>query len=234
MENQGYSWRWRLAQYLELRWWKRYLRRLAWPTYVEAKRRHWRWLLQQVQLEIPPGAKVLEAGCGPAGIFTILDQQEVDAFDPLLSAYQEELPDFHPKDFPYVNFHTAMLERLNAQARYDYLFCLNAINHVAHLPQALQQLHEALKPGGILVLSIDVHVYRLLKYLFRVIPGDALHPQQDGLEDYLRLLSQVGFEIEKNIILKRGWLFHYAAIRAKKNGSAILSIGSHSGNSVKR
>lgn len=221
MENQTYSWRWRLAQFLELRWWRRYLRKLDWNEYVEAKRRHWRKVLVQLDLSLKGSEHVLEAGCGPAGIFTILQQQQVDAIDPLIRNYEEKLPDFSVQQFPYVHFQPIMLEQLTATATYDLVFCFNAINHVDHLEQAVQSLAQSLKPGGTMVISIDVHRHAFLKFIFRLIPGDVLHPQQDSLADYVVLLEKQGLKIEKTQVLKRGWIFNYVAIKAKKKNGSI-------------
>lgn len=221
MENQTYSWRWRLAQFLELRWWRRYLQQLNWPDYVEAKRIHWRKVLTQMELQLLPDERVLDAGCGPAGIFTILQAQKVDAIDPLLQAYEKKLPDFRQNQFPYVHFKTLMLEQMDQMEVYDHVFCLNAINHVADLQRAAESLVQSLKPGGTLLISIDVHRFGLLKFVFRMIPGDVLHPQQDELADYVHLLEKLGLDIEKTLVLKQGWIFNYVVIKAKKkNGSS--------------
>ena len=221
MENQTYSWRWRLAQFLELRWWRRYLQQLNWPDYVEAKRVHWRKVLIQMELQLLPGEQVLDAGCGPAGIFTILEAQKVDAIDPLLEAYEKKLPNFRLNQFPYVHFQGMMLEQLDQMEVYNHVFCLNAINHVADLEKATQRLVQSLKPGGTLLISIDVHRFALLKFIFRIVPGDVLHPQQDDLSDYVVLLEKLGLDLEKKLVLKQGWIFNYVAIKAKKrNGSS--------------
>lgn len=235
MENQTYSWRWRLAQFLELRWWRRYLQQLNWPDYVQAKQVHWRKVLTQMDLHLLPDERVLDAGCGPAGIFTILKDQKVDAIDPLLLAYEEKLPDFRRDQFPYVHFQPLMLEQLDQQEVYDHVFCLNAINHVADLERAARCLIQSLKTAGTLLISIDVHRFALLKFIFRMIPGDVLHPQQDGLADYVHLLEKLGLDIEKTLVLKRGWIFNYVVIKAKKRmAHQPEQVASHSGNSVKR
>ena len=182
---------------------------------------HWRKVLTQVDLHLLPDERVLDAGCGPAGIFTILQAQKVDAIDPLLQDYEKKLPDFQLNQFPYVHFKTQMLEQLDQQEMYDHVFCLNAINHVANLERAAQCLIQSLKPNGTLLISIDVHRFALLKFIFRMIPGDVLHPQQDDLSDYVRLLEKLGLDIEKTLVLKQGWIFNYAVIKAKKkNGSS--------------
>lgn len=233
MENQTYSWRWQLAQFLELRWWRRYLRNLDWNEYVEAKRRHWRKVLAQLDLSLVEGEKVLEAGCGPAGIFTILQQQKVDAIDPLIKEYEEKLPDFSAQQFPYVRFQAMMLEELTATAAYDLVFCFNAINHVDHLERAVQSLAQSLKPTGTMVISIDVHRHAFLKFIFRLIPGDVLHPQQDSLADYVLLLEKQELQIEKTQVLKSGWIFNYVAIKAKKRMAlSPEAVTSHSSKTV--
>jgi len=219
LENQTYSWRWRLAQFLELRWWQGYLRKLDWADYVEAKRRHWRKVLVALDLRLNGDERVLEAGCGPAGIFTILHEQQVDAIDPLLMAYENNLPDFSQDQFPYVHFQAMMLEQLDQKDTYDLVFCLNAINHVSNLQLATQRLAQSLKPGGTMLMSIDVHRHHFFKFIFRLIPGDVLHPQQDSLKDYVVLLEKHGLQIEKTLALKKGWIFDYVVIKAKKNGS---------------
>lgn len=182
---------------------------------------HWRKVLSQIELQVLPGEYVLDAGCGPAGIFTILQDQKVDAIDPLLLAYEEKLPDFRRDQFPYVHFQPLMLEQMEQQEVYDRVFCLNAINHVADLEKAARCLVQSLKPEGTLLISIDVHRFAGLKFIFRMIPGDVLHPQQDSLADYVRLLEKLGLTIEKTLVLKQGWVFNYVVIKAKKkNGSS--------------
>ncbi|AEE48275.1 Methyltransferase type 11 [Haliscomenobacter hydrossis DSM 1100] len=216
LENKIYSWRWRLAQFLELRWWRRYLRRLDWEAYVEDKRRHWRKVLTLLDVQLAPGERVLDAGCGPAGIFTLLHEQKVDALDPLLEKYEKKLPGFQLDKFPHVHFQQLMLEQLEVKETYDLIFCMNAINHVADLDLALGCLVQALKPNGTLVLSVDVHRHSFFKFIFRLIPGDVLHPQQDDVADYQLFLDEQGLQVEKTLVLKKGWVFDYVVFKARK------------------
>lgn len=236
MENQTYSWRWQLAQLLELRWWQNYLRKRNWAKYIEAKRYYWHKVLIDLDLTPKDNERVLEAGCGPAGIFTILQKQQVDAIDPLLWEYENHLPDFSQDQFPYVHFQTMMMEQLDKKEIYDLVFSLNAINHVADLQVAMQHLVQSLKPSGTMVISIDVHRHRFLKFIFRLIPGDILHPQQDSMADYVFLLENNGLYIEKIQVLKSGWIFDYIAIKAKKRMALAPERGDEpfQYNSVKR
>ena len=43
--------------------------------------------------------------------------------------------------------------------------------------------------------------FQLLKYIFRLLPGDILHPHQFDLEEYKGMLKKAGFQIEK-VMLK--------------------------------
>ena len=72
--------RWKIAQSAEIRWWQRYLKTQTRFRLFAMENRllenffttNWQYLPKQMM-------KVLDAGCGPAGIFTILKSQKVNA-----------------------------------------------------------------------------------------------------------------------------------------------------------
>ncbi|MCB0583238.1 MAG: methyltransferase domain-containing protein [Phaeodactylibacter sp.] len=201
--------RWKAAQAAEIRWWRAYLRNKSPEAYLARKASYWRRVLREAQYEPDAGARVLDAGCGPAGIFLILEAQEVHAVDPLLGAYQADLPHFDPSRYPHVRFFPQPLEAFDPPEPYDAIFCLNAINHVANLNQSLDLLAGALKPGARLLLSVDVHKHAVLKKLFQWVPGDVLHPHQHSLEEYQQMLVKRGLELERAVRLKEGKVFDY-------------------------
>ena len=61
--------KWKLAQFLEIRWWRRYLSGKDEAAYREQKIDYWKRICAVLDIDVPPGSQVLEAGCGPAGIF---------------------------------------------------------------------------------------------------------------------------------------------------------------------
>jgi 2-polyprenyl-6-hydroxyphenyl methylase/3-demethylubiquinone-9 3-methyltransferase len=209
--------RWKLAQWFEVRWWQRYLKRKSPQAYLAWKKAYWREFLDALQLNELHGLTVLDAGCGPAGIFTTLDHCKVTAIDPLLDNYTESLPHFDQTAFPYVTFRNERIEMLQERSSYDYVFCLNVINHVEHIEQSLIQLIQSLRPSGKLVLSIDTHNYTLPKHIFRLAPFDVLHPHQYDLQEYLALLQRHGLELDRVVHIKAGFLFDYYALVAKKH-----------------
>lgn len=209
------SLKWRLAQYLELRWWRGYLRHKSVSEYLEWKNNYWKDFLDKLEVHPAPGKTILDAGCGPAGIFIHFPENKVTAVDPLIDQYEAEIPHFEKDRYPNVRFHTGTLESFQPNQQYDYIFCINAINHVHDIKAAVQNLKKLLKPGGTLVLSIDAHNYSFLKWIFKLIPGDVLHPHQMDLEEYVKLVKGVGFRVKGKVRLKEGGVFGYWGVIAK-------------------
>jgi 2-polyprenyl-6-hydroxyphenyl methylase/3-demethylubiquinone-9 3-methyltransferase len=209
------NWKWKVAQAAEIRWWRSYLSEQSPAQYLRDKKAYWWRVVREAEIRLEPGLRVLDAGCGPAGIFTILEEQRVDALDPLLDQYARQLAHFRPEDYPAVNFMTGPLEEFDPRYTYDLVFCLNAINHVADIGRALDRLIHCLSEDGILWLSIDAHRFRSLEYLFRSIPADILHPHQYTLEGYEQLLRGRGLRIFKRIRLKPGRIFDYYLLGAR-------------------
>lgn len=221
------SWKWRLAQAAEIRWWRFYLAGRGRKDYLRAKGQYWLRVLAAAGVDPLPGERVLDAGCGPAGIFMVLTAQRVDAVDPLLEKYAADLPHFSRDDYPYAIFYNQRLEDFRITAPYPLVFCLNAINHVADLKSSMDQLARATQSGGTLLLGVDTHRRAFLKKIFRVLPGDILHPHQHVLGDYLGMLQHRGFIIERTICIKPGRIFDYHLVVARrkkddKPGTGVL------------
>lgn len=211
-----FSFRWRLAQAAEIRWWKRYLGVRPAHEYLVQKKNYWIRVLQTLGIEPQAGQRILDAGCGPAGIFMVLDHCQVDAIDPLLEQYASALPHFRKDTYPYVYFKNETIEAFVPGQPYPLVFCMNAVNHVADWGLSLHRLTAAVAPSGILVLAVDVHRWPWLKYLFRLLPFDILHPHQHSAGDYLVALQQRGMEVRKQVLLRKGLIFNYIAIVACK------------------
>ena len=203
--------RWRVAQSLEWRWWRRYLRGKSVADYLADKERYWHRILRELDWDIRPGARVADLGCGPAGIFIALHRrQRVTALDPLLERY-DDLAVFDRSAYPTVDFLCRRLESVHDLSPFDQLYCFNAINHVADWEAGLDRLTELSRPGTELLISSDVHRHAWLLPVFRALPGDALHPQQHRAEDYRRALRARGWRIDLERVLRREAIFNYHA-----------------------
>jgi 2-polyprenyl-3-methyl-5-hydroxy-6-metoxy-1,4-benzoquinol methylase len=210
------SLRWKIAQFLEVKWWKKYLSDKDPEAYLLWKKNYWKELMHELsELALLPQDKILDAGCGPAGIFIALDDYEVKAIDPLLDEYQS-LTHFQPERYPNVKFQNLAIEQLQEAQTFDAVFCLNAINHVSDIDIAYQKLCDAVKKDGFLIVSIDAHRSNVLKSIFKALPGDVLHPHQYNLEEYERFLTDKGFVIVQTLLKTPGNIFDYYVQVAKK------------------
>lgn len=203
------KWKWKLAQALEWRWWRRYLSKQSQTTYLQNKRAYWARVLQQAEIHIETGESILDAGCGPAGLFILPFSGKVDALDPLIEQYRQNLAHFDSEDYPNVRFMVQPLETFNAPLLYDKVFCFNAINHVSDLQACITNLAKALRPNGLLIASVDAHNKLWLKKIFQWLPGDVLHPQQYGVEEYCSFFAQQNLKLIRCKTLRKAFIFNY-------------------------
>lgn len=204
--------RWKIAQAAEIRWWQQYLRGKKPEDYLQWKQSYWHNFLKECAVQLDPNTHCLDAGCGPAGIFIALENQQLDALDPLLDQYEQRLAAFRKEDYPWVKFHNSPMEAFEPAQQYDYIFCLNAINHVSDWSASIAKLFEWIKPGGTILLSTDVHRYPWLKPIFRALPGDILHPHQHNLKEYIKELEKYKPKSIKSILIKKEPIFNYYAL----------------------
>ncbi|MEM1217618.1 MAG: methyltransferase domain-containing protein [Bacteroidota bacterium] len=212
--------RWKIAQAAEIRWWKWYLAGKEETAYLDWKKQYWQTFWEKLPNRPDVGASVLDAGCGPAGINMIMEQYQVTAIDPLLEQYQEQIEHFRPASFPWVDYRMQRLEELDAPATFDWIFCLNVINHVADLDRSIQQLWSSLRPGGTMVVSVDAHRYPWFKALLRALPTDILHPHQYDLEEYQKMLSPSDGRLIASYLYKAERWFNYHILLIKKSSNA--------------
>ncbi len=211
--------RWRVAQYFEIRWWKNYLKNKDITDYLTWKTDYWKAFLSKIEenISLKENSRILDAGCGPAGIFIALREYDVTAIDPLLDQYNDNLNHFKRELYPSTTFETVELENFNRKEDFDLIFCINAINHVSDLKTAFEKLHQSAKTGGIMVVSIDAHNFSLFKHLFRLQPADILHPHQYDLKEYKEMLTSLNCSILQMVLIKKEFLFNHYALVARKN-----------------
>ena len=176
-------------------------------------------MLNQISnfLQIDPSKSVIDLGCGPAGIFIALPENAVTAVDPLLGQYEAQTRFFERTDYPHVHFIQNSIEGFDAgNEKYDVVFCMNAINHVADIHAGYAKLKEICSATGTIIVSIDAHNHHFFKHLFRLIPGDILHPHQYDLKEYQKLLEFNGWQIDTTLLLKHEFFFDHYVMVARK------------------
>jgi 2-polyprenyl-3-methyl-5-hydroxy-6-metoxy-1,4-benzoquinol methylase len=211
--------RWKLAQGAERKWWQNYLRNKEVGPYLQWKHKYWTELLQQCTPEIDSATtmSILDAGCGPAGIFMIFPEANIVACDPLIDSYEQDLPHFNKAKYANVQFVNSSLETFESKTKFDTIFCMNAINHVQNIQLAYNVLAKHLKPGGTIIVSIDAHNNNFFKKIFQAIPGDILHPHQYNLQEYEAFLTNRNITLQNTILIKKEfWFSHYVQVGVKK------------------
>lgn len=206
--------KWRVAQWAEWRWWRWYLRKKVPADYLAQKTAYWYRFLHSCGISAEEAKSILDAGCGPAGIFMVCNNPIVCALDPLLPLYEKHLVHFDPKAWPGVDFIPIALEDWTPETKFELIFCLNAINHTRDLKLSLEKLRQVLHPEGKLILSTDTHKYDLLCRIFQWLPGDLLHPHQYGEAAYRNFLEEAGFSIERAFVSRKGKIFDYTVFVA--------------------
>lgn len=202
---------------MEIRWWRQYLKAKSVADYQDYKTNYWKDFLASIKnFQLNAADAILDAGCGPAGIFIILQDYQVTAVDPLLSSYERDLKHFSKHQYPTTTFIESGLESFESPNRFDHVFCLNAINHVSDLDQSMDNLVNSAKPGGKIYLSIDAHNSTWWKHFNRIIHWDILHPHQYDLEEYSQMLTSRNCQIDQRIFLKKTGPFDYYLLVATK------------------
>lgn len=212
--------RWQIAQFFELNWWKSYLKNRSVEDYLSWKRKYWSDFLSSLGFSESDFAKgdlsLLDIGCGPAGIFSIFPNKNMTAVDPLIEKYQNELAHFKQANYPAVSFIPSSLEAFNTKQKFDAVFCLNCINHVLDINKSMEKLYSLCNANATLIISTDAHHNNFLKKIFKLIPGDVLHPHQYNKEEYLQIFEKAGFILVKELKLKHESIFHYWVFVMKK------------------
>lgn len=213
-------WKWKIAQWLELKWWKRYTANKSKQDYLAWKTDYWKQLFEKIgtMRDIRNAEQMVDFGCGPFGVALLNEtwQKQLISLDPLIDSYEKELPFFAKKDYPHTTFLHQKMEDFSSENTFDFVFCLNAINHVADIEKAFFVLSKASCPKGKLVLGIDAHHFSFLKHLFRLIPGDALHPHQHDLNEYLSLLESHHFNVISKHKINNDFIFGYWVVVAER------------------
>jgi ubiquinone/menaquinone biosynthesis C-methylase UbiE len=158
------------------------------------------------ELELPPGAVVLDVGCGTGRHSYELARRfgfNVTGVDPIL----RRLATGEPGPTGTVRFEAGTAEALPAaDSSVDLVWCRDVLSLVPDLPAAFREFHRVLKPGG-----------RALAYQMfatdRLEPAEAewFHPTMGGLARnadpryFEESIAAAGLAVERRIVLGSEW-----------------------------
>jgi len=167
---------------------------------------HWRWL----QVHLPPPARILEAGCGPAYWVNSLNRLGYDAYG---IDFAQDTIDRALQRWPHLHLIAGDMRAMPfADGYFDGIMSLGAVEHDENGPEAaLLDMHRVLKPGGFLYCTVPcmnrIHAMGLsalqewvvCNRLIRRVTGR--NPETQFFEyayypwEYENILRSVGFDV---------------------------------------
>lgn len=208
--------KWNLAQFLEKNWWFYYLKSKDLQEYLIRKKTYWFFFLNQIHIHPPKEASIIDLGCGPAGIFTIFGEHtKITGVDPLLDFYKSKFKSILDM-YANVEFVKSTIELYTPKQTYEFVFCLNAINHVKDIDRCMYQFKSCGNKSSVFIISSDIHRHSFAKGFLKLIPIDMLHPKQMDNDEFEQLIIRHGFEIVEKKIMSKKFLFNYEVYILKK------------------
>lgn len=170
--------------------------RSAYDNMRAVQDRHWwfrgrRSILadQLSRLELKPGARILEVGCGPGGNLEMLARfGDVTGLEP-----DEESRRYASERTGLPVVHGLLPDGLPAfDQRFDLIAALDVVEHLDDDAGALAALRDLLAPGGVLLTTVPAHPWMWSRH-------DALHHHKRRYrrDDYVRLLRETGYVVRR-------------------------------------
>ena len=163
------------------------------------KQGYLRYLRALVLVKIKSGARVLDVGCKHAYLRDILNEREldcdyygVDISEKVINSIKDEKGNFQVCD--------VMRGLPFEEEQFDYIFCLELLEHVENPTFLLKELHRTLAKKGTLLLSVP-NPYNWIAILANIMkqPGSEGHIHSFSFRDLQTLLKFTGFSIEGKI-----------------------------------
>lgn len=136
--------------------------------------------------------EVLDVGCGPVSIFEGVSGTRVMAIDPNLENYKTQLPDFAKLgQMRNCYYRSCYVQDVHSKL-FDVAWSWNVLCHTINWYDMIAHMYQVLKPGGILLLGVNISNK----------PPDkrrkVCHPAAIPATDLLNCVTECGFEIESH------------------------------------
>jgi SAM-dependent methyltransferase len=157
----------------------------------------WRSVLEAVQASAPikPGEYILDIGCGLDTVLEFIPDVHRHTLDPLAS----RLASLGLTSG--IRHVSGVFESMPfGTGSFDRVFLMNVLDHVRSPVEGIAEIARVVRPGGVLVLSVDTFSgrkyaeKRLHKWWERVRGARTKHPWVFSVSDVQRILRDQGFE----------------------------------------
>ncbi|HXI26396.1 MAG TPA: methyltransferase domain-containing protein [Pyrinomonadaceae bacterium] len=147
------------------------------------------------KMRVNPEARVLDVGCGSGWATRLLADYAsngrvtgIDISDEMVQLARES-----SQSHANVDYEVASAEKLPfANNEFTHAFSMESLYYYRNIPQALKEIHQVLKPGGLFVAVVDLYweneaTHQWIDTLN--VPVELL-----SIEDYRSLFIDAGFE----------------------------------------
>lgn len=163
------------------------------------KQGHLRYQRALSLVELADKSSVLDIGCKKAHLLDILQEKNIhcsydgiDISESVIENLKEKKGSFHQHDI--------MQKMPFGDGSFDFIFCLEVVEHVENPTYVLSEFHRVLKKDGTLLLSVP-NVYNWIAFASDILklPAREGHIHSFTFRDMRTLLDFSGFKIEKRI-----------------------------------
>lgn len=199
--------RWAQAQEVELDCWIASKDTIQSPVYLRAKKDLWLGVLallrDYVSFADLTTKRVLEFGCGPNGVFLLVDNNpQYLCLDPLMDQYRAHFPFINRSGVTFIN---SKIEDYQSGEDFDLVLGFNALDHVDDIYLSVQKISQLLAGDGLAVISVNAHKFSLfrsvLSWAYPLL--DKPHKHQYTADQYRVLFNNVGLEVMEKFSLDK-------------------------------
>jgi SAM-dependent methyltransferase len=161
----------------------------------ELERFYHRLLAQYFRFLVPPGARVLEIGCGLGDLLAAVEPERGMGVD-----FSEEMIRRARQRHPELTFAVAEGAEFDAQAPFDYILLSDLVNDLPDVQALLESVRRHTHPGTRLVLNFFNNLWRPVLTVAEWVGQKASTPAQNWLSgaDMMNLLHLAGWEVIKS------------------------------------
>jgi len=191
---------WKLAQTGHLETWQGFAERGK--RNAPEREVFWRSILKEVEQRraFVAGERVLDIGCGLDSVLDYTPDVKRYTLDSLMA-------ELRPLGLsPEIEHSAGLFEQMPfADASFDRVFLLNVLDHVRDPRAGLAEIARVLRPGGLLLLSVDVYAGRRFwikrgrKFWDRVRGARTKHPWVFSAPHVEALLAQLGLRPQAGV-----------------------------------
>jgi trans-aconitate methyltransferase len=147
------------------------------------------WALHQYS---PKLKSFLEIGCGTGFVISAISKQFPEA-RLLGSEYFEEGLLYARQRLPSAKFTQMDARCIPYESELDAIGAFDVLEHIEEDELVLQQICKALKPGGVVLLTVPQH-----RWLWSVVDDYACHVRRYGANELHEKVCRAGFEIVRS------------------------------------